>query len=109
MAYCLHVEIVFLDNHFLIINIEAEMKKTIAAHMLDVMEEEGHKVVHIGYPALLDRCVERAGNILLGQLSPGKRNQRILNALEKSPFFKKINGKNAGYTKKNYRCFEVAC
>ncbi len=85
------------------------MKKTIAAHMLDIMEEEGHKVIHIGYSALLNSCVERAGNNALDKLTTSKRNQRILNALEKSPFFKKINGKTSGYTEKNYRCFEVAC
>ena len=85
------------------------MRKTIAAHMLDIMEEEGHNVVHIGYPSLLDRCFKRADNNSLEKLSTSKRNQRILNALEKSPFFKKINGKHSGYTEKNYRCFQVAC
>ncbi len=85
------------------------MKKTIAAHMLDIMEEEGKHIVHLGSPSLLERCVKRTGNSVLESLSISKRNQRILNALEKSPFFKKIDGKQNGITPKNYRCFQITC
>lgn len=81
------------------------MKKTIAAHMLDVLEEEGKKVVHLGAPVLLDRCFERTGNSALGRLNLSQRNQRILNALEKSPFFRRTTK----YAKNNSRCFEIAC
>lgn len=81
------------------------MKKTIAAHMLDVLEEEGKKAVHLGVPVLLDRCYERVGSKTLEKLNLSQRNQRILNALEKSPFFKKTSS----YAKKNNRCYEIAC
>ncbi len=65
------------------------MKKTIAAHMLDIMEEEGINTVHLGVPAILEECCSRSGNPTLIKLEPRERHQRILNALEKSPFFKK--------------------
>ncbi len=81
------------------------MKKTIAAHMLDVLEEDGKKVVHLGVSVLLDRCYERTGSKSLEKLNLRQRNQRILNALDKSPFFKKTTG----HTIKNYRCYEIAC
>ena len=81
------------------------MKKTIAAHMLDILEEEGKKVVHLGVPVLLDRCFKRTDNRSLEKLSMSKRNQRILNALEKSPFFRKTTA----HTHQNNRCYEVAC
>ncbi len=81
------------------------MKKTIAAHMLDVLEEEGRKIVHLGVPVLLDLCCERVGSKTLEKLNLSQRNQRILNALEKSPFFKKTSN----YVNKNNRCYEIAC
>ncbi len=81
------------------------MKKTIAAHMLDVLEEDGKKAVHLGVPVLLDRCYERIGSKTLEKLNLSQRNQRILNALEKSPFFKKASN----YANKNNRCYEIAC
>ncbi len=81
------------------------MKKTIASHMLDVLEEKGEKVIHIGKPSLLDKCFERTNNLSLGKLNRSQRNQRILNALDKSPFFRKTRE----FSMKNTRCFEIAC
>lgn len=83
------------------------MKKTIAAHMLDIMDEEGVRAVHLGDPVLLDKCCERSGSRTLLGLGTRKRYQRVLNALEQSPFFKKTQVQRSDRPSINGRCFVV--
>lgn len=68
------------------------MKKTIAEHMVDILEEKEETVVWYGSLDEIHECAERAGMYERGSSRshhPLNINNRVLSALDKSPSFEK--------------------
>lgn len=63
------------------------MKKTIAEHMVDILNEEGEYDVDIRRPWLWVECFERSG--MKYSRNSVKNGARVMDALEKSPYFEK--------------------
>ncbi|OCZ51339.1 hypothetical protein [Dehalobacter sp. TeCB1] len=65
------------------------MKKTIAAHMKDILikNELTDNIINFGDVQLLGECAARAE---LKQKHPLDRNHAVINALERSNLFKKV-------------------
>jgi hypothetical protein len=84
------------------------MSKTLAAHMLDIMKDEGIDYVHLGEKKLLEKCSVKCGSPKLNSLPDKKKYHRIMNALEKSGLFKKITIQRPDKPAVTARCFIAA-
>lgn len=63
--------------------------KGVAEHMRDVLVENGSNRIMWGDVGFLDQCARRSIHTTLMQQLPRVRHDRILNALDKSPLFRK--------------------
>jgi len=81
--------------------------KTIAEIAASHLEITGNQYVMWGDTSLLDEIADECSHTNLMELHPLDRHQRILNALERSPLFKKefINISGRGKGNPYGRCF----
>lgn len=62
-------------------------RKTIAEHMVDILNEEGEEYIDVGRPWLWDECIKRSGmDTTAGSVRLGSR---VMDAIEKSGMFEK--------------------
>lgn len=85
------------------------MKKTIAEHMIDVLNENNLKGVWMGSPDLIHECADRAG---VKVTHPLNVINCVLNALDRSPLFTKGYIRACSLTGKTdreclHRCYQI--
>lgn len=87
-------------EYYLAKEILLKVRKTIAKHMVDVLDENGCKGVMFGDVGLMDMAANRATDTNLMTLHPMTRHTRLLTACERSGLFVKkyalIAGKGSG-------------
>lgn len=85
------------------------MKKSIAEHMKDILEENEEDVVWYGSLDRIHECATRAGMYERGSSRsqhPLNINNRVLSALDKSPFFEKGYIKYVGRPSRKFTLIE---